>query len=73
MKTSGFNFQDLKEDNIKMGSMLDIEGELNMKEERPKKKKTKYNFDHLFPKPKGQGSDMGMSDFVDGKAFDGIL
>jgi len=72
MKTSGYNFQDLEEENKKIDSMLNIEGELDMIDERPKKKKIKYDFSHLFQKPKGE-KNMGMDDFGDRKAFEGII
>lgn len=72
MKTSGYNFQDLEEENKKIDSIFSIKESLDMREDRPKKKKTKFNFDHLFPKPKGEKS-MGMSDFGEGNAFEGLL
>jgi len=72
MKTSGFNFQDLEEENKKIDSFLDINGDSNMKEDKPKKKKVKFNFDNLFPAPKNNKS-MGMDNVYDGEPFEGLL
>lgn len=39
----------------------------------PKKKKIKFNFDNLFPRPKGTEKDMGMGNICDGEPFKGVL
>ncbi len=77
MKTQGFNFQNIKDDNKKIDSIFSIEEgsikeSLDMREERPKKKKVKFDFSHLFQKPKGE-KNMGMNDFGDGEPFEGLL
>jgi hypothetical protein len=73
VKTSGFNFQNLNEDNRKINLDLDMGEPIDMREDRPKKKKQKYNFEYLFPRPKGAEKDMGMGNICDGNAFEGIL
>ena len=72
MKTSGYNFQDILEENKKMDSIFSIEGDSNMNKELRIKKKKKFNFDHLFPTPKNN-ENMGMDDFGTGKPFEGLL
>ncbi len=73
MKTSGFNFQDLEEDNKSIEDIIDIGENKDMMDEKPRKKKTKFNFDNLFPKPKDTKKDMNMGNIYNGEAFDGIL
>ncbi len=45
MKTSGYNFQDIGEDNKKIDSIFNIDGEKNMDRELRIKKKKKFNFE----------------------------
>jgi hypothetical protein len=73
IKTSGFNLIDLEKPNKDVESMFNIEGNMNIMQEKPRKKKVKFNFDHLFPRPKGTEKDMGMGNISDGKAFEGVI
>lgn len=73
MKTSGFNFQDLAEDNKNMGEIIDMGENKYMMDDKPRKKKVKFNFDNLFPKPKDAKKDMGMGNICEGEPFEGIL
>jgi hypothetical protein len=74
MKTSGFNFQDLEEENKKVDEFLDMGDSIDMKMYQPKKKKVKFNFDHLFPAPKNNEA-MGMSNIAPRgkKPFEGVI
>ncbi len=72
LKTSGFNLIDLEKPNKDIDSMFNIEDTMQM-QEKPKKKKIKFNFDHLFPAPKNNKS-MGLDDFGNqSKAFEGVI
>ncbi len=71
-KLSGFNFQDLdigfKDTNRNLK-----EENMNTIQQKPKKKKIKFNFDNLFPAPKNNKS-MGLDDFGNqSNAFEGII
>lgn len=71
MKTSGFNFVDLDKENKELGSIFN-EGDINIMQEKPKKKKIKWKFDHLFPAPKNN-QNMGMGNIYDGEPFENII
>ena len=64
MKTSGFNFQDILEDNKNADSIFNIEGNKNMEQELKLKKKKKINFDNILPRVKEKN--MGMDNLEGG-------
>lgn len=71
MKTRGFNLIDLGKDDSDF--LLNIKSEQNMQQyEKPKKKKIKFNFDHLFPAPKNN-KNMGMDNICNGEPFEGLF
>ncbi len=73
LKTSGFNLVDLEKPNKDIDSMFNIEENMNIMQEKPKKKKIKFNFDNLFPAPKNNKS-MGLDDFGNqSNAFEGVI
>ncbi len=72
LKTSGFNLVDLEKPKKDIDSMFNIEDTMQM-QEKPKKKKIKFNVDNLFPAPKNNKS-MGLDDFGNqSNAFEGVI
>ncbi len=71
LKTSGFNLVDLEKANKDIDSMFNIEDTMQI-QQKPKKKKIKWNFDNLFPAPKNN-KDMNMGNISDGNPFEGVI
>ena len=70
MKTSGFNFIDVKKDNKTVESILNMEKLIEKPTHRRRKKK--IDFSNILPKPKNN-ENMGMDNFGTGKPFEGLI